>query len=169
MSSLPAPIAAPGISSLMTLFGAVRHDARGFVNTADLAKASRTTAQAYLKNGSNVLFVQTLAEKLGASTSDLMTLGHGGSDAQDPMCHPEVAVDLARWSNPVLGVELGLVLHQFFSGELTTEHSVAANQVCMYVNEFMLQTLLSYLVDEADGWSHAFTLLAPHPVCCLRP
>jgi hypothetical protein len=108
----------------------VRHDARGFVNTADLAKASRTTTQAYLRNANNVLFVKTLAEKLGASTSDLMTIGRGGTDAQDPMCHPEVAVDLARWSDPELGVELGLVLHQFFSGELTTEHSVAASQVC---------------------------------------
>ena len=42
-----------------------------------------------------------------------------------PPTHPEVAVDLARWSDPELGVELGLVLiNQFFSGELTTELSM---------------------------------------------
>ena len=136
MSALSAPSAygelAPGISSLVTLFGAVRHDERGFVNAADLARASGTTTQAYLKNEKNTLFVKTLAGSLECSISDLMVSGHGGAGAHDPTCHPEVAVDLARWSNPVLGVELGLVLSQFFSGRLRTEHSVAANKVSVY-------------------------------------
>jgi hypothetical protein len=45
------------------------------------------------------------------------------------MCHPVVAIDIARWSNPVLAVQLSGILFQYFSGKLTTEHSVAAHQV----------------------------------------
>ena len=173
MSALSAPSAdgelAPGISSLVTLFGAVRHDERGFVNAADLARASGTTTQAYLKNEKNTLFVKTLAGSLECSISDLMVSGHGGAGAHDPTCHPEVAVDLARWSNPVLGVELGLVLSQFFSGRLRTEHSVAANKVSecvllLYIigTEYRCPSPACYLYSSAnDGWNRLQTLPRP--------
>lgn len=120
---------APIMSSVTTLYGAVRHDSRGYVNAADLARASGTTVQAYGKNKKNTLFLKTLADKLGVSTSDLMVVGHGGGVGRDPMCHPVVAIDIARWSNPVLAVQLSGILFQYFSGKLTTEHSVAAHQV----------------------------------------
>lgn len=119
----------PIMSSVITLHGAVRHDNRGYVNAADLAKASGTTMQAYLKNNKNKSFVSTLASKLGVSTSDLVVAGHGGGVRRDPMCHPMVALDLARWCNPVLAVQLSGILFQYFSGKLTTEHSVAAHRV----------------------------------------
>ena len=67
-------LAAPVMSSVVTLFGAVRQDKRGFVNAADLARASGTTTQAYLKNEKNNLFVKTLASKLHVLPSDLVVM-----------------------------------------------------------------------------------------------
>ena len=122
-------LAAPVMSSVVTLFGAVRQDKRGFVNAADLARASGTTTQAYLKNEKNNLFVKTLASKLHVLPSDLVVMGQGGGVRRDPMFHPVVAMDLARWCSPVLAVQLSGVLFQYFAGKLTTEHSVAAHQV----------------------------------------
>jgi|LauGreDrversion4_1035100.scaffolds.fasta_scaffold59333_3 hypothetical protein len=122
-------IAAPEINAVLTMFGEVHHDERGYVNGTDICKAAGSTAQSYLSVASNSLFVATLAEELGLSMKDLMIPGRGGGNPRPAMWHPEVAMDFARWRDPRLAVQLSGILHRYFSGRLTTEDSVSAHKV----------------------------------------
>ena len=88
----------------MTLFGRVSHDERGYVNQSELAEASGTTIQAYMASRKNTLFVEALAEDLEMTVREVMIPGRGGGNPRPAMCHPRLALDMARWSNPKLAV-----------------------------------------------------------------
>ena len=124
-----ARVEAPVITAVVTLFGEVRHNSFGFVNGTDLGRAAKTTAQSYMSVEKNRLFVSALSEDLHIPIEGLMIPGRGGGNPRPAMWHPEVAMDIARWSNPKLAVQLSRILYRFFSGTLKTEDSVAAHKV----------------------------------------
>jgi hypothetical protein len=122
---------APEINAIITLSGSVLYDASGYVDVSSLTDALGTTLQSYMKEEHNVEFVTYLGKKLGKTMEELIGAGHGGAHPRPPagMCHPRVALDIARWKKPEMAIEMSEVLYQYLRGEIRTEHSLAAHQV----------------------------------------
>lgn len=113
-----------------TVAGAIGWDGEGYVDCQALATACGTTMQAYENNNKNARFLHCLAVKLGLQGEELIRPGtRGGHHLKPRTCHPEVAVDFARWAVPELAVELSGVLFQYLTGGLLTVHSIAAREV----------------------------------------
>ena len=159
----------PAITAVVTMFGEVRHNSQGYVNGTDLGKAAGTTAQAYLSVEKNKLFVSALAEDLGMSVKDLMIPGKGGGNPRPAMWHPEVAMDLARWSNPRLAVQLSRILYRFFSGTLKTEDSIAAHKVIMSRFHSCPARYAIYFAMRETRCCTCLTVSPPPKVISLHP
>ena len=125
-SLAPATIA-PEIKEIFTLSGSVFYDARGYVDVSSLTEVLGTTLQSYMKEANSMDFIRYLGEKLGKTVEELIVAGHGGAHPRPPMCHPQVAMDIARWKKPEIAIEMFEVLYHL-RGELRTEDSLAANQ-----------------------------------------
>lgn len=124
-------VVAPEIRiSRLTLAGVdIGWDVDGYVDCQALATACGTTMQSYEKSKKNARFLARLALELQLPIHDLIRKGTRGHNSAPRTCHPEVAVDLARWANPEIAVELSGVLVHFLTGQIHMVHGIAANMV----------------------------------------
>lgn len=98
-------------------------DGDGYVNATALAELYQTSTAAYEKNDKNQRFLEALCSGLGFPVDHFIKEGRGGNQAAGRKYHPAVALDFARWCDPVLAVQLSEVHTMFLSGKLKTEHS----------------------------------------------
>lgn len=120
----------------------LRVDSDGMINATALARRLGTTTQGYERNKDNQRFWHALQGQLGC---EVMTGGEVGS-TEPRKYHARLAIDMARWYIPEMTVHLNGVFAAYVTGNLTTEHSMAAARS------------LSAAIDSTTGSSYSLAL-----------
>ena len=112
------------LSVIHTSAGSIDYSALdGYVNATELASACGSTMQRYQENLKNQEFIKALGESLDLTKDELIRKGTGRRNPRPCMVHPQVAIDFARWSTPVIAVKLNEILFRYLNGSIFQKES----------------------------------------------